>query len=94
MLFVNYSELLCGISHFLNASKLQRAIAIIFTNLKNIMILHRVGILPVFFLSAAEQKNKAKLYFSWTKLIAKCFTGMYRITFTNLLNITFDRIRN
>lgn len=44
-------------------------------------------------LSASEQKNRAKLHFSWTKLIAKCFTGMYRITFTNLLHLTFGRIR-
>lgn len=56
------------------------------------MILHRVGVLPMLLLSAEEQKNKVKLHFSWTKLIAKCFTGMYRITFTNLLNLTFDRI--
>lgn len=57
------------------------------------MILHRVGILPMFFLSAAEQKNEAKLHFSWAKLIAKCFTGMYQITSTNLLNLTLGRIR-
>lgn len=57
------------------------------------MVLHRVGILPMFFLSASEQKNRAKLHFSWTKLIAKCFIGMYWITFTNLLNLTFGRIR-
>lgn len=47
----------------------------------------------MFILSVVDQQNKVKLRFSWIKLIAKCFTGMYRITFTNLLNLPFDHIR-
>lgn len=40
-----------------------------------------------------EQQNKVKLRFSWIKLIAECFIGMCRITFTNPLNLPFDHTR-
>lgn len=81
------SELLCGISHFLNALKFQRAIDIryLYKSLKYNDTAQSRDFTNV--LSAAEQKNEAKLHFSWTKLIAKCFTGMYGITVPNLLNL-------